>query len=255
MLRIRPTHFILCLSTLTLCGLSTGYATDASPLKSEIDKVSYAIGLKYGQSLKRDLNELDVNLMAQGLKDGFDGKTPRMTDVETAQALTAFQQKKRAEIEKARAETAEANKAKGEAFLSKNAKQADIKVTDSGLQYKVLTAGKGQSPGPNDTVTVHYEGSLIDGSVFDSSRQRGKPIQFSVNGVIPGWTEALQLMKPGAHWQIFIPSDLAYGESGASSAIGPNETLIFDVELLEISQKEAGTPNPHMNMGQGRSPH
>ncbi|MEJ2680494.1 MAG: FKBP-type peptidyl-prolyl cis-trans isomerase [Gammaproteobacteria bacterium] len=243
MLKTRTSYLALGLAAAVFSF--NGYAAEAPTLNTDLEKASYAIGLKYGESMKRDLSELDVNLIIRGLSDGFNAKKPLLTEVETAQALTAFQQKKRAEMEKERAETADANRTKGEAFLAENAQKVGVEVTDSGLQYKILKAGKGDSPGPNDTVTVHYEGTLVDGTVFDSSRQRGQPIQFSVNGVIPGWTEALQLMKPGAHWQLFIPSNLAYGEKGASSVIGPNETLIFDVELIKIAQQEKTANSPH----------
>jgi len=130
------------------------------------------------------------------------------------------------------------NKAAGEAFLAENAKKEGVKVTKSGLQYKIIEEGEGPSPGPSDMATVNYRGTLIDGTQFDSSYDRGQPATFPVGGVIAGWTEALQLMKPGAKWQLFIPSDLAYGERGAGKDIGPNSTLVFDVELLSVEKGE-----------------
>lgn len=231
--------FALCaaLGTSALLGPTQGISQDT--LNTDLEKASYAIGLKYGQGMKRDLGELQIEKILDGFRTGFNGEKPLLTDVEVTQVLTAFQQRKRAEMEKEHAEKADANLTKGKNFLAENAKKSGIKTTDSGLQYEILKSGDGTPPGPNDTVEVHYEGTLIDGSVFDSSRQRGKPIEFGVGGVIAGWTEALQLMKPGAHWKLYIPSDLAYGEKGTPGPIGPNETLIFDVELLKVSKRES----------------
>jgi FKBP-type peptidyl-prolyl cis-trans isomerase len=241
MLTRRTPIFLLCASLGASALLSAQTAVSESAPKSEIEKASYAIGLKYGQGMKRDLGELDVDKILDGFRAGFTGEKALMSEDEVTQVLTAFQEKKRAEMAKEHAEKADANLEKGQAFLKENAKKSGIKTTESGLQYEVLKSGEGTPPGPNDTVSVHYEGTLIDGSVFDSSRQRGKPIEFSVGGVIAGWTEALKLMKPGAHWKLYIPADLAYGEKGTPGPIGPNETLIFDVELLEVSKREAET--------------
>jgi len=206
--------------------------------KDEIEKASYIIGFSYGTGMKRDLGELNLEQIMQGFKHGFEGQSSLITAEESKQIMSAFQQKKRAEMQEKQSKQASENLSKGKAFLDQNAKEDGVKTTDSGLQYKVIKAGEGQAPGPRDVVKVHYEGTLIDGSVFDSSKQRGQPIEFSVDGVIAGWTEALQMMTPGAQWKLFIPPDLAYGENGTSGPIGPNETLIFDVELLEVSKRE-----------------
>jgi FKBP-type peptidyl-prolyl cis-trans isomerase FklB len=241
MLNRRTPIFLLCasLSASALLGSQSALSEDAQKetLKTDVEKTSYAIGLKYGQGMKRDLGELELEKILAGFKAGFSGEKALLTDAEATQILTAFQQSKRAEMEKQHNEKAQANLDKGKAFLAKNGKKSGITTTESGLQYEVLKAGDGDAPGPNDKVEVHYEGTLIDGTVFDSSRQRGKTIEFGVGGVIKGWTEALQLMKPGAHWKLYIPASLAYGERGTGS-IGPNETLIFDVELINVTKRE-----------------
>lgn len=239
MLNRRTPIIALCAALGTSALLGPAVGLGEGTLKTDLEKASYAIGLKYGQGMKRDLGELQIEKILDGFRTGFTGDKALLTDVEVTQVLTAFQQRKRAEMEKVHAEKADANLAKGKAFLAENGKKSGIKTTSSGLQYEVLKSGDGTPPGPNDTVEVHYEGTLIDGSVFDSSRQRGKPIEFGVGGVIAGWTEALQLMKPGAHWKLYIPSELAYGEKGTPGPIGPNETLIFDVELLKVSKRES----------------
>src|SRR5699024_8017267 len=174
----------------------------------------------------------------QGVQDVVSGATPKLTEQEAKVTFQALMRDVRAaQLEKAK-QQAKANLEAGKAFLAKNKKKEGIKVTDSGLQYKVLKKGDGPQPDANDTVTVHYVGTLIDGTVFDSSRKRGKPATFPVDKVIPGWTEALQLMHEGAHYMLFIPPELAYGPRGAGKMIGPNETLIFDVELLKVNQQD-----------------
>lgn len=235
----RTPIFALCAALGASALLGPQLGLSESTLKTDLEKASYAIGLKYGQGMKRDLGELQIEKILEGFRTGFNGDKALLTDVEVTQVLTAFQQRKRAEMEKEHAQKAEANLAEGKAFLAKNGKKSGVTTTKSGLQYEVLKSGDGTPPGPNDTVEVHYEGTLVDGTVFDSSRQRGKPIEFGVGGVIAGWTEALQLMKPGAHWKLYIPADLAYGEKGTPGPIGPNETLIFDVELLNVTKRES----------------
>jgi len=155
-----------------------------------------------------------------------------------ATEIQAFQKEMQAKMVAEMQALAAKNKAAGEAFLAENAKKEGVVVTDSGLQYKIIEEGEGPSPGPSDMATVNYRGTLIDGTQFDSSYDRGQPATFPVGGVIAGWTEALQLMKPGAKWQLFIPADLAYGERGAGKDIGPNSTLVFDVELLSVEKGE-----------------
>ncbi len=206
-------------------------AQETPNLKDPKQRLSYAIGTQMGASMREQGVEVDPKALAAGLADALAGK-PGMTDAEIGEAMMLLQEQMMAKRQVAGEQNAKA----GEAFLAANAKKEGIKTTASGLQYKVLKAGSGKSPGREDTVKVHYHGTLIDGSVFDSSVDRGEPVSFPVDQVIPGWTEALQLMKEGDKWQIFIPSNLAYGESGSPPRIAPNSTLVFDVELLSVEQ-------------------
>ncbi len=203
-------------------------------LKDLKDKISYSIGLNIGRDFQQ--NDMDINpdILAQGIKDVLSGGEIRMSDEEIQEALMAFQQEAATKQQERIQEMAEGNRKMGEEFLAENAKKDDVVTLPSGLQYKIIEEGNGKTPGPDDTVTVNYRGTLIDGTEFDSSYQRGEPASFPVKGVIPGWTEALQLMREGAKWQLFIPADLAYGERGAGRVIGPNSALVFDVELLEV---------------------
>lgn len=220
-------------------------ALSAAPLvlaapESDQEKLSYSIGVTLGQSLSQDIEDLDIDAFNQAIEDVYSGGDLQMSQDEMAQALTQFQQQKMAEQQAAAQEAAEANKAEGEKFLAENAKKDGVEVTDSGLQYKVLESGDGATPGPKDNVKVHYEGKLLDGTVFDSSYQRGEPVEFRVDQVIEGWQEALQKMSVGDTWMIYLPSDLAYGQAGTGGPIGPNETLTFKVELLGVEQAESG---------------
>ena len=200
-----------------------------------MDKLSYALGMSMGHNFKGSgINELNVQDFANGVAAVYDGVQPEMTYEEAKQTVQEFFTKMQEEMEAEAAKAGEANKQIGEAFLSENAKREGIKVTESGLQYEVLTEGNGATPAASDKVEVHYTGKLIDGTVFDSSVERGVPAMFGVTQVIPGWVEALQLMKEGDKWRLYIPSDLAYGSQGADGIIGPNSTLIFDVELLRV---------------------
>ena len=200
-----------------------------------MDKLSYALGMSMGHNFKGSgINELNVQDFANGVAAEYDGVQPEMTYEEAKQTVQEFFTKMQEEMEAEAAKAGEANKQIGEAFLSENAKREGIKVTESGLQYEVLTEGNGATPAASDKVEVHYTGKLIDGTVFDSSVERGVPAMFGVTQVIPGWVEALQLMKEGDKWRLYIPSDLAYGSQGAGGIIGPNSTLIFDVELLRV---------------------
>ncbi|RJR43936.1 MAG: FKBP-type peptidyl-prolyl cis-trans isomerase [Deltaproteobacteria bacterium] len=203
-------------------------------IKSEKDKVSYGIGVSVAKNFKKQGIEVDVNLMAKGLKDEFSGAKLLVSDEEMNKALTAYQTELRKKAMEAKKTSAENNKKEGEAFLAENKKKEGVVTLPSGLQYKILKAGEGKKPKPEDMVEVHYRGTLINGTEFDSSHKAGKPIIFKVTGVIPGWTEALKLMPAGSKWQLFIPSNLAYGERGSGAVIGPNATLIFEVELLAI---------------------
>lgn len=203
-----------------------------------MDKLSYALGMSMGHNFKgtgiKTLNSADF---AVGVASVYDGVKPEMTFDEAKRIVNEYFAKLEAEMQAEAAKQGEVNRKNGEAFLSENAKREGIKVTESGLQYEVLESGKGDSPKASDNVEVHYTGKLIDGTVFDSSVERGVPASFGVTQVIPGWVEALQLMHEGDKWRLYIPSDLAYGPNGAGGVIGPNMTLIFDVELLRVIKK------------------
>lgn len=203
-----------------------------------MDKLSYALGMSMGHNFKgtgiKTLNSADF---AAGVASVYDGVKPEMTFDEAKRIVNEYFAKLEAEMQAEAASQGEVNRKNGEAFLTENAKREGIKVTESGLQYEVLESGKGDSPKASDNVEVHYTGKLIDGTVFDSSVERGVPASFGVTQVIPGWVEALQLMHEGDKWRLYIPSDLAYGPNGAGGVIGPNMTLIFDVELLRVIKK------------------
>ena len=209
-------------------------STDSSPFSSEMEKVSYAIGLVHGQRMQQDVSNLSESHFHDGFKTGYSDSESLLDAAEIQKTLSEFQQKRQAELaEKQKAAGAE-NLQAGTKFLDENKTKKGVKVTESGLQYKIITTGKGPKPTPTSKVKVHYHGTLIDGTVFDSSIDRGQPATFPVNGVIAGWTEALQMMNAGSEWMLYIPSALAYGERAASEKIGPNSTLIFKVQLLEI---------------------
>ncbi|MBI5015533.1 MAG: FKBP-type peptidyl-prolyl cis-trans isomerase [Deltaproteobacteria bacterium] len=224
------------------CVAAPAVAEDAPALTTQKDKVSYGLGMDLGTNLGRQQVEVDPDLLARGLKDALAGGKTLMTPDEVRTTLTALQTELRAKQQEAMKKLAEKNKQEGDAFLEANKSKEGVVVLASGLQYKILKAGEGKKPTPDDTVECNYRGTLIDGTEFDSSYRRKQPATFKVKGVIPGWTEALQLMPTGSKWQLFIPSNLAYGERGAGRDIGPNSTLIFEVELLEI--KEPAPPKP-----------
>lgn len=204
--------------------------------QTEDQKASYAIGLRYGEGFARDLKEIDLETFYRGLQHGFKGEQPQLSAEDIAAVLEAFQARKMAEQQRAQEQATAGARAASEAFLAANRERAGVVTTASGLQYEVIAQGSGASPGAADTVHVHYHGTLPDGTVFDSSVARGEPISFPVNGVIRGWTEALQLMKVGDKWKLYIPSDLAYGARGAGGQIGPHQALVFEVELLGVQQ-------------------
>ncbi len=207
--------------------VSQVYGQDKLVLKNQKEKVSYIFGLNIGNSMRMQSIDIDPNILAKGIAVALAGAKPVLTDQEIQETMVAFQKEMMAK-----------EKERGEAFLAENKKKEGVKTLPSGLQYKVIKAGTGKKPKLNDTVTVHYRGTLINGTEFDSSYKRGQPATFQVSGVIPGWTEALQLMEQGAKWQLFIPSNLAYGERGAGGVIGPNATLIFELELISIQEKK-----------------
>ncbi len=204
-------------------------------LESEIQKVSYIMGTNIGGQIKGEAFEVDIASLTLGLSDAVAGKEPKLSEAEVKAVIESFQAKMMAEQEVSAKLVAETNIKEGEAFLAENAKKNDVVVLESGLQYKVLEAGTGVIPTSENTVEVHYKGTLIDGTEFDSSFKRGVPAQFGVTQVIPGWVEALQLMKEGAKWELYVPADLAYGPGGTGGLIGPNQTLIFEVELLKAA--------------------
>lgn len=197
--------------------------------KSDEDQVAYIIGHQIAESMKRDDLKIDKKALIQALEDGLSGKASELTPQESQDFMRKF-------FEKQQKIRGEKNQKEGDAFLEKNKKADKVVTLPSGLQYKVLTEGKGAKPKATDTVSVDYEGTLINGTVFDSSYKRGQPVSFPVNGVIKGWTEALQLMPEGSTWMVYIPSKLAYGEQAPSPLIGPNSTLIFKVHLNSISK-------------------
>jgi FKBP-type peptidyl-prolyl cis-trans isomerase FklB len=227
-------HLIAVLGILLLVG-QVG-AEERLVLKDQKDKISYSIGMDIGNNLKRQSVDIDPDILAQGIKDTFSGGKTLLTEQEFHDTMTAFQKEFRAKQIERTKELAEKNKKEGEAFLAENKKKEGVITLPSGLQYKVIKEGTGNTPKLEDTVTVNYRGALIDGTEFDSSYRRGQPATFPVKGVIGGWTEALQLMKVGSKWQLFIPPALAYGERGAGRDIGPNATLVFDIELLSIKE-------------------
>ncbi len=199
------------------------------------DRVSYIFGYNLGSRFGQDQVDLNIDVFAEAMKAAKNGKAPAMTEAEMQQVMTQFQELQQAKMAQAQKAMAEANLQAGETFLAENAKKDGVKTTSSGLQYKVLTQGSGAKPTQSDKVSVHYSGTLIDGTEFDSSYRRGEPAAFGVTQVIPGWTEALMMMPEGSKWEIYVPSQLAYGVGGSGPKIGPNSTLIFEIELLKAS--------------------
>jgi FKBP-type peptidyl-prolyl cis-trans isomerase len=223
-------------------GTTTPKTGTPLALKSNKDKVSYAIGMNIGKSMKKDSVDVDPNILLRGLKDGLAGGKPLLSDQEAQAAIVALQADMKKKAEAVRAEQGNANKSAGDTFLAANKSKEGVRTTPDGLQYKVIKEGTGPKPTAADTVTVQYKGTLLDGKEFDSSYKRGQPATFPVGQIIKGWTEALQLMPVGSKWELFIPPDLAYGDRGAGPDIGPNSTLLFEVELLSIAPKTEGQP-------------
>ena len=207
----------------------------AAELETDAQKLGYLIGMDIGNSLRQQGTDVDLDQLFEAIRATYTGETPAMT-AEEAQALRqAFMQQRQAEAAEAQAEAATQNLAAGEAFLAQNASADGVQVTESGLQYRVVESGDGARPSAEDRVTVHYRGTLLDGTEFDSSYQRGQPVTFALNQVIPGWTEGVQLMPVGSTYEFWIPAELAYGENGTPGGpIGPNETLHFTVELISV---------------------
>jgi len=213
---------------------SVCHAQEKLELKDQKDKESYSLGYQFGQNLKFQGVDINLDVYTSGIRDALGGKEPKMSQEEIRTTISELQKRITAERQKELKEKGAKNLEESKKFLAENQKKEGVKILPSGLQYKVLTEGSGKIPKETDNVTVNYKGTLIDGTEFDSSYKRGQPATFQVNGVIKGWTEALQLMKEGSKWQLFIPPELAYGERGAGPQIPPNSTLIFEVELISV---------------------
>ena len=231
--RMLPVMKYLTALILILSGSLNGLAIEKADLENAHTKRSYALGAKYGQSLKQLSLEIDIDTFVEGLRHGL-AASSLLADTEISAILEQISSDARAANQRKKAELVESNRKAGQAFLKANADKEGVVTLASGLQYKVIKEGTGPKPKATDLVEVHYRGTLIDGQEFDSSFKRGKPASFGVSNVIKGWTEALQLMNVGSKWKLFIPSELAYGSRGTGPMIGPNATLIFEVELLNI---------------------
>jgi FKBP-type peptidyl-prolyl cis-trans isomerase FklB len=222
------------LVTLSSTGLTA--LADDTKLNSVDKKASYALGSDLAKNFQQQGVEIDIPALVLGMQDVMENKSLRLTDAEMQQAVNEVKKQVMQKQAEARKKLAEDNAQKGEAFLAKNKKRDDVKVTKSGLQYRIIEPGKGATPKEDDVLTANYKGTLIDGTEFDSSYSRGTPIEFQMGDVIPGWGEALKMMKPGAKWEIFVPPSLGYGSKGAGDIIGPNETLIFTIELIKAEK-------------------
>ena len=230
-----PRKILAAFVGLFLLPVSVAFAQDGPTLETPEQRASYAIGMQIGESMNgQGIDFLDDPAFVAGVRDALDGNPQKVTEEEIVEAFGVMSAQAQAKA----AEAGAATLAAGAAFLAENKDKEGVVTTESGLQYKILTEGTGVKPAASETVSVHYEGKLLDGTIFDSSYARGEPAQFPVGGVIRGWVEALQLMPVGSTWEVYIPSELAYGERGAGGDIGPNETLVFKVELLEIVAAE-----------------
>lgn len=230
LIAMKPLNYLMAGAAFILaCNLQSA---DLKPLATQKEKASYGVGMNVGKSFKSDLIDLDTDAFMRGFKDALAGGAPAVSEDELEKAIATM----REEVAKKSTERMAANKKAGLEFLAKNKSEKDVKTTESGLQYVVVTEGTGPSPKATDTVKVHYRGTLVDGTEFDSSYKRNEAATFPVNQVIPGWTEALQKMKVGAKWKVFIPADIGYGDQGQPPVIPPAATLIFDIELLSIEK-------------------
>ena len=213
-------------------------ADEEKALETQQEKESYSIGYQVGLSMKNDGVDVDFDKLIKGLQDAINDQEPLLSVEEMRTLILALKERAR-EIQMRKVQVARVNNAKeSEKFLAENGKKEGVKTTESGLQYRILKEGDGNSPGPEDSVTVHYRGTFIDGEEFDSSYARGKPQTLQTDGVIKGWTEALQMMKVGSQWEIFVPPDLAYGRGGQGGVIPPNSALVFEIELLSVEKKQ-----------------
>jgi FKBP-type peptidyl-prolyl cis-trans isomerase FklB len=230
---IRVKHIVAAIVSM---GLLFGvcFAADKLELKDQKDKESYSLGYQFGNTLKSQGVDLNLDIYTSGIRDALGGKEPQMSQEEIRATIMDLQKRAMAAQQKSLKDQGDKNLAEGKAFLAENGKKKEVKTLPSGLQCKVLSEGAGKTPTKSDTVTVHYRGTFMNGTEFDSSIARGQPATFKVDGVIPGWTEALQLMKEGAKWQLVIPPELAYGEKGMPPRVPPQSTLIFEVELISV---------------------
>ena len=240
--------FIKILTSVIILAITSfgNLAAGQTQLKTRNDSIAYAIGMNVGkniiENIKKDSLDFNLDILIEGFADLVKSRPAILTQDNSIAVIQEFSKEMMEKQEKIKNEKAAANKAKGDEFLAENKKDKNVIVTPSGLQYKVIKYGEGKKPLKTDSVKVHYKGTLLDGTTFDSSIDRGEPAVFLITRVIPGWTEALQLMSEGSKYQLFIPSDLAYKDRGAPPNIGPNETLIFEVELLEVISPKAGQP-------------
>ena len=235
-------YTLLAAATATVFGVSGLAMAQDGQLKTDKDKVSYMVGMQIGGSLSQIKDEIDLAVVTKAIEATLKGETPLLTPEAAMEVQKGFAERLQAKRAAEMQEAATKNKAEGDAFLAKNKSAAGVQSTASGLQYKIEKAGTGPKPAATDTVKVHYTGTLLDGTKFDSSVDRGQPAQFALNAVIPGWTEALALMPVGSKWTLWIPSNLGYGDRGTPGPIGPNATLKFDVELIEIVKAPEGQP-------------
>lgn len=238
-------RYKMLISLLLSMGLAASVqAQDDESMPEELDteakQFSYVVGMDVGNSLKDLDADLDLETVIMAMRDVMSGDEVLLNESQANELKQAFFQKRQQQAAEQAKKQAAANRERGEKFLAENAQKEGVETTESGLQYEIIEEGSGPSPDASDRVTVHYTGTLIDGTVFDSSRERGEPASFALNQVIPGWTEGLQLMKEGGHYKFYIPSELAYGERGAGDVIEPGSTLIFDVELMEVADSKDG---------------
>jgi len=225
-------------TSLAVVALATSLATTsviAQELEGDMERLSYTVGMDIGNSLSEQGLELDLDLLVEAIRASYSGEETRLTQEEALAERDRFMQQRQQELEQERSQDAERNLEEGQAFLAENRDREGVTETESGLQYRVIEEGEGASPAATDQVTVHYRGTLLNGTEFDSSYARGEPATFALNQVIPGWTEGVQLMSEGGKYEFFIPADLAYGAQGRPGPIGPNSTLIFEVELISVN--------------------
>ena len=248
---IKPAVALCALVALAACQQQSPPQPAAVALDTPEQRLSYGVALGLGRNMANDGMTIDVDAFAEGLRDALSGAAQKLSDEDIQAEMVAFQQRIDAEREANSQALGQANAAAATVFLTENGAREGVLTTPSGLQYEVLEAGAGASPGADDRVQVHYRGTLLDGTEFDSSYARGEPVVFGVGQVISGWTEALQLMQVGSKYKLFIPSDLAYGAGGAGDLIGPNAALIFEVELLDIPSQQASAAEAEGGASEG----